>query len=224
MDNGYIKLHRKFKNWEWYKNIPVKTLFSHCLIMANFKNKKWQGIDIKRGSFITSYKTLSNETGLSERQIRTALDKLKLTNELTVKSNTRYSVITVLKYNDYQTNDTPLDNQMTNKRHASDTPATTTNKDKKEKNDNKSIKKDTKKKPIPKTKYLDFVLLTDEEYNKLKEKFNSKLDYHIENLNNYIGSTGKKYKSHYHTILNWNRKNNTPRSSEEPNKYAKYGE
>ena len=154
----------------------------------------------------------------------TKLDQIIYTNELTVKSNTRYSVITVLKYNDYQTNDTPLDNQMTNKRHASDTPATTTNKDKKEKNDNKSIKKDTKKKPIPKTKYLDFVLLTDEEYNKLKEKFNSKLDYHIENLNNYIGSTGKKYKSHYHTILNWNRKNNTPRSSEEPNKYAKYGE
>ena len=87
---------------------------------------------------------------------------------------------------------------------------------------------------VTKKKYLDFVLLTDEEYNKLKEKFNSKLDYHIENLNNYIGSTGKKYKSHYHTILSWNRKNenNTPQSNYDDdsldkalgiNKYEKYG-
>jgi hypothetical protein len=75
-DNGFIFLHRKFKEWEWYKNINVKTLFTHCLIMANFKDNKWQGIDIKRGSFITSISNLANETGLSDRQVRTALDKL----------------------------------------------------------------------------------------------------------------------------------------------------
>ena len=59
---------------------------------------------------------------------------------------------------------------------------------------------------VTKNTYLDFVKLTDDEYNKLKEKF-SDIDNHIENLNNYLGSTGKKYKSHYHTILSWARKN-----------------
>jgi len=59
-----------------------------------------------------------------------------------------------------------------------------------------------------KEKYLDFVLLTKDEHNKLSERFG--LEYtssSIERLNNYIGSKGKKYKSHYHTILSWANKN-----------------
>ena len=133
MDNGYVALHRKFKDWEWYKNIPVKTLFQHCLIMANFKDKKWQGIEIKRGSFLTSVKTLSIETGLSDSQVRTALDKLKLTNELTIKTTNRYSVVTVLKYNDYQSNDKQTNKQLKNKSQTDNNQIATTNNNKKEK-------------------------------------------------------------------------------------------
>lgn len=62
---------------------------------------------------------------------------------------------------------------------------------------------------------LDNVLLTDKEYEKLKEKFNGGLDSHIENLSLYIASKGKKYKSHYATILAWSRKNT---NNEEENK------
>lgn len=57
-----------------------------------------------------------------------------------------------------------------------------------------------------KKKYLDFVFLTDDEHRKLKDKLNSQIDDYIERLNNYIGSKGAKYKSHYFTILNWYRK------------------
>jgi len=53
------------------------------------------------------------------------------------------------------------------------------------------------------------VKLTKEEYKKLEEK---KLLPYIEQLSSYIASSGKKYKSHYATILNWSRKreNNNP--------------
>lgn len=47
------------------------------------------------------------------------------------------------------------------------------------------------------------VLLTDEEYNKLEQ---ANLINYIDTLSMYIESTGKKYKSHYATILTWNRK------------------
>lgn len=50
------------------------------------------------------------------------------------------------------------------------------------------------------------VKLTDDEYKKLKEK--NLLPY-IEKLSSYIASKGKRYKSHYATILTWSRKNNT---------------
>ena len=51
------------------------------------------------------------------------------------------------------------------------------------------------------------VLLTDDELNKLKERF---IDYQerIERLSEYIASKGTKYKSHYATILSWARREN----------------
>jgi len=60
------------------------------------------------------------------------------------------------------------------------------------------------KKREDKSKHLDFVFLFPVEYESLvKEIGESKTTEMIKSLNDYIGSTGKKYKSHYHTILNW---------------------
>lgn len=69
----------------------------------------------------------------------------------------------------------------------------------------KSIDININKKEILKKKYGEFenVLLTDEEYHKLEK---SNLLPYIERLSGYIASRGKKYKSHYATILNWSRK------------------
>lgn len=47
------------------------------------------------------------------------------------------------------------------------------------------------------------VLLTDEEYQKLEEKFNSQLPVMIEKMSVGIASKGYKYKNHYAAILNW---------------------
>jgi 5-methylcytosine-specific restriction endonuclease McrA len=55
-----------------------------------------------------------------------------------------------------------------------------------------------------KEKYLDFVYLSAEEHQKLVEKYGELTTTRcIEKLNNYLGSKGDKYKSHYHTILSW---------------------
>ena len=57
--------------------------------------------------------------------------------------------------------------------------------------------------------YGEFVYLTSNEYLKLTAKFGEPdAKARIEKLNNYLGSTGKRYKSHYHTILNWASKDN----------------
>lgn len=66
------------------------------------------------------------------------------------------------------------------------------------------------KKPKPdKKRYGEFnnVLLTDDEYNKLSERFGTaKAEAYIERLSGYIESKGAKYQSHYATMLNWSRK------------------
>ena len=61
------------------------------------------------------------------------------------------------------------------------------------------------RKTCNKRKYLDFVYLTDDEYRKLIEIFwLERANKEIEKLNNYIGSSGRKYHSHYYTIRSWN--------------------
>lgn len=124
-DNEFIKLNRKIIGWEWYLNINVKTLFIHCLLKANWKDGRFEGRDIKRGSFVTSLEKLSKETGLSVRQVRTALNHLFVTGELTSKSTSKYRIITVVNYNQYQLSDKQTDSQMTSKRQADDKQATT---------------------------------------------------------------------------------------------------
>jgi hypothetical protein len=66
-----------------------------------------------------------------------------------------------------------------------------------------SIEKNNKKE-IYKERYGEFnnVLLTEEEYHKLEQ---ANLLPYIEKLSSYIASKGKKYKSHYATILTWSR-------------------
>jgi hypothetical protein len=75
---------------------------------------------------------------------------------------------------------------------------------------NKKKNKEEEKEEDKKHKHLDFVFLTKKEYALLEERFKSNLPAKIESLNNYIGSKGKKYKSHYHTLLNWARMEEKP--------------
>jgi hypothetical protein len=81
-----------------------------------------------------------------------------------------------------------------------------------------NTRKEKNKKSTPKAEkklFLDCVKLTDSEYQKLLDKFNLEdtLD-KIEKLNNYIMSKGKKYSSHYHTILNWSKKDEPKKHQE----------
>lgn len=70
--------------------------------------------------------------------------------------------------------------------------------------------KDVVSKP-EKSRHLDFVWLTSGEYDKLRATTGNLTQGFIERLNGYIGQIGEakaraKYTSHYHTILNWYRK------------------
>lgn len=129
---GWVKLHRKLKDWCWYKDQPTKALFIHFLLEA-----EWVGDN--RGQIITTESDLEKETGLSRQQIRTAIKHLQatkeitkqVTNGLTNKVTDKKTVITIENYSFYQgedvepnqeanqqeefnlTNDQPTSNQST---------------------------------------------------------------------------------------------------------------
>lgn len=180
--DGWIKFYRKFLSWEWYSDINTKCLFLHLLLKANHKAKKWRGITIQQGQLVTGRKVLAEEIGLSEQQVRTSLLRLKSTNEITIESTRQYSIITLVKWNDYQAEQPtkqPTDNQQS-----------TTNKNEKNINIYGEFKN---------------VKLSESEFNKLSVIWENRLNDGIETLSTYLASKGDKYKSHYAVLgkHNW---------------------
>lgn len=128
-ENEFIKLNRKIKSWEWYTDVNTSHFFIYCLLKANWKDGRFQGKEVKRGSFVSSLEKMKTECGLSVQQIRTAIDKLQSTGEITNKSYTKYRVITVNNYDQYQNNnkqDNNEDNkQVTNNQQTNNKQITT---------------------------------------------------------------------------------------------------
>ena len=88
---------------------------------------------------MTSLEKLSKETGLSVMQVRTALNHLFLTGELTSISFSKYRVITVVNYNQYQLCDKQANKQLTSSQQASNKQVTTIE-EKKEKKEQEELK------------------------------------------------------------------------------------
>ncbi len=141
MEKGWIKLHRIFTEWEWYHESKMVHLFLHFLLTATKRNCEWRGVAVKKGQLITGRKELCKQTGMSEQSIRTCVQKLIETNEISVISTNSFSIITITKYDLYQsdkilinqplTNDQPIINQQltndqptTNQRSTNDQPTT----------------------------------------------------------------------------------------------------
>ena len=98
----YVKISRKILDWEWYTDINTKVLFLHILLKANWKPGRFQGTEVPRGSLATSQQNMAAETGLTIKNVRTALKHLENTGEVAVRRHPKFSVITVKNYNQYQ--------------------------------------------------------------------------------------------------------------------------
>jgi hypothetical protein len=119
----WIKLYRKFSEWEWFNISEMVHLYIHLLLSANTKDGKWRGVDIKRGQLLTGLHSLNESTGISIQTIRTCLKRLKETGEINMQTNNQFRLITILKYDSYQ-DDKRSTNKQPNKRSTSDQQAT----------------------------------------------------------------------------------------------------
>lgn len=204
--SGWIKLHRSLIDWEWYTDHNTSRLFIHCLVRANFEDKEWRGIPIKRGSFYTSLDTLSRETGLSPRQIRTSFDKLISTGELTSSGMARGRMVTIHEYDSYQEDDRLNGSQVTGKRQADDRLLTA--------NKNLRTKEDKNKDSLRDDEFDQVWDLYGKKGNKKssKAKYLKLSETIIQDLLNHIpvyvlSTPDKQYRKNFETYLNqevWN--------------------
>ena len=112
---GWVKLHRRIVEWEWYGDGNTFRVFLHLLLTANHQDKKYRGHCIKRGSTIIGRQALAETLGITEQNVRTAITHLKSTNEITIKTTNRFSIATLVKYEEYQINDEDITNKSTSK-------------------------------------------------------------------------------------------------------------
>ena len=126
---GWIKIHRKFEKWGWGDKPEMVSLFLHLLLAASYEDKEWHGEVVQRGQVIFGLNVWAKKTGISVRSLRTCIERLKSTNEVTTKTTSKYTLITIVKYNDYQIDEsktTSISTSIsTNDRQAIDKQSTT---------------------------------------------------------------------------------------------------
>jgi len=202
--NGYIKLHRCLESSFFYNDSEAVHLWIHLLIIANRSEKDvligLQKVNVKPGQMITSRKSIAEKTGISESKIERLLKIFERNGQIEQQANSKFRVITVVKWLEYQESE----QQANSKRTAKSPP------DSKEKiaGSQESLfpEIDVRKKKKESYGEKRMVSLTEDEHKKLSEKFGKDVERKINDLDYYLYQTGKKYKDHYDVILNWDRR------------------
>lgn len=87
MQNSFIKIDRHIKEQSWWSSNNARSVYFYCLMMAD-----------ENGSFDTTLIELSSATGISVQQVRTALNKLEITNNITSRATNKLRTLTINGY------------------------------------------------------------------------------------------------------------------------------
>lgn len=99
---GYIKIHRKLLDWGWYSDPNTFRVFMHLLLTASYEDNEFRGHKIKAGQVVCGRKQLAADLGISEQSVRTALNHLISTSEITIETTNKFSVVTLVNWEKYQ--------------------------------------------------------------------------------------------------------------------------
>ena len=201
MNEGWIKLHRKIlDNPIVFKDAEHFAVWGYLLLNATHKEYpalfKGERILLMPGQLLTGRKSIASFLKIAESKVQRVLKKLESEQQIEQQKSNKNRLITIVSWDNYQANEQQTEQQVNNNRTTSEQQVNTNKNVKNNKNDKKN-------------KYGEFknVALTEKEYNTIAEKYGvDKLKKKIVDLDSYIESTGKKYKSHNATIQAWIRK------------------
>jgi len=107
------------------------------LLLANHKEKEvyvgFQKIKIGRGQFVTSRRSLHEVSGVSTAKIERIIHSMKTEHQIEQQSFSKFRLITILNYEQYQANEQENEQEVDSKRTASEQQVNTNKNDKKEK-------------------------------------------------------------------------------------------
>ncbi|GAH51241.1 unnamed protein product [marine sediment metagenome] len=128
-NKGWTKLYRaQFAHWISKKPFCDGYAWTYLYNQANHKegmvNLRNEYIKVERGQFVTSKKKLQKFFGWTRRHLENFLTALENDQMLTYRMTHRFTVVTIVNYEVYQSNDTKSDTQndrqMTHRRLTGD--------------------------------------------------------------------------------------------------------
>jgi len=103
---GFVKLYRSALHDGTLRHHNMWILWTYCLMKASYTTRELmiggQMVRLDPGQLIFGRHKAAEETGLSERQIRTSLDGLKKASKVTTRSTNKYSIISIVNWDTYQ--------------------------------------------------------------------------------------------------------------------------
>lgn len=151
---GWIKLHRKLLDSPIFQNEKLFKVFAYCLMKASHKEHTQlvgrRVVHLQKGQFVFGRKRASEELRLKESTVRDYVKLLEKLGTIDIKSDNKFSVITVVNWaiyqNDEEISDSKNDKKSTTNQHQMDTKSTTnqqqinTNKNVKNEKNDKNVK------------------------------------------------------------------------------------
>ncbi len=113
---GFVKISDDLASWEWYGDNNTLLVYIRLLLGAVWRDTDFRNVTLHRGQIATTLPNIARENGITERQARTILDRLKSTGKVSVRTTTKFSIITLLNYDCAFENVSQNDRQMTVKR------------------------------------------------------------------------------------------------------------
>lgn len=101
-NNSWLKLPRSFTSWRWYQDSNTVQTFLYLLLQANIKKKDFKTLTIMPGQLVTSLAQITVDTGLSFRNVRTCLNRLKESKDIKVDSNNKGTIVTIRDFEQFQ--------------------------------------------------------------------------------------------------------------------------
>jgi len=140
---GWIKLHRKTLDSKVFQNEKLLKTFVWCLLKASHKEYEFfhgrQKISLRPGQFITGRKKAGEELDMPPSTAWFYLNLLKADSTIDIKSNNKYSLITIINWDLYQSDgdnfNSNLDSNLDNKRTTNGQQTDTYKNDKNDKKD-----------------------------------------------------------------------------------------
>ena len=213
---GWIKVNREIMDHWIFRDAEYFRAWILMLMMANHEGKtvlvNKKPVMVRRGSFFSSIRDLASKLEIDRRRLTRLITLLESEQMLTTNRTTDGTTFCVVNYDKYQAYGTTdgttnrTTDRTTDGTTDRTTDGTTINKnDKNYKNDKNIYTRARTREEKHKYGLYSNVLLTDQDLEKLKMEYPDDWEQRIDELSEYMASTGRSYKNHLVTIRRWDK-------------------